>query len=245
LRLRVPDLENHPLVADLLRQIELLEREWGEVDGELDYQGVLNTAFRLRGEQLFVDLVQEPRRAHHVLGVVCDTMIALARLVYGRQARCGVHKDYFVTSNCVVNMISGEHYRRFVMPLDRRLAAGFALFGVHNCGWNVDAYADAYAGLGRLDYLDFGTASDLGRLRALFPGATLTPILNPEEVIGRSRAEVRSLLRRLQESLGECRIILGSLDSRTRAEEVRAFFQEAAAVWRLPVEELVPKPHCG
>jgi hypothetical protein len=243
--LRLPDLPGHPLVADLLRQIDLIEREWGEVDGELNFQGVLNTAFRLRGEQLFVDLVQEPERAHHVLGAVCDTMIALARLVYDRQAKTGVRKDYFVTSNCVVNMISEEHYRRFVMPYDRKLAGSFSLFGVHNCGWNVDAYAAAYAGLGALEYLDFGIASDCSRLRALFPATTLTPILNPEEVIGRGPQEVRDILRRLRESLGDCRIILGSLDSRTRPEEVNSFFREAAALWELPPEELVPQPHCG
>ena len=244
-RLRVPDLAAHPLVADLLRQIQVIQSEWGQVDGELNYQGVLNTAFRLRGEQLFVDLVQEPRRAHHVLGVVCDTMIELARLVYGRQAGTGVRKDYFVTSNCVVNMISAEHYRRFVMPYDRRLAGAFSLFGVHNCGWNVDAYAGAYAELGALQYLDFGISSDLPRLRELFPAATLTPILNPEEVIGRSREEVGGLLRLLRDSLGDCRIILGSLDSRTPADDVISFFREASALWKVPVEELVPQPHCG
>jgi hypothetical protein len=244
-RLKVPDVGGHPVVADLLRQIAAIEAEWGQADGELNYQGVLNTAFRLRGEQLFVDLVQEPERAHRVLGVVCDTMIELARLVYERQAGTGVHKDYFVTSNCVVNMISEEHYRRFVMPYDRRLAGAFNLFGVHNCGWNVDAYAAAYAELGVLEYLDFGTSSDLRRLRELFPGATLTPILNPEEVIGRARGEVRGLLRCLRESLGDCRIILGSLDSRTPAEDVISFFREASTLWEVPVEELVPQPHCG
>ena len=244
-RLRVPDLAGHPLVADLLRQIQLIEREWGAADGELNYQGVLNTAFRLRGEQLFVDLVQEPQRAQQVLGVVCETMIELARLVYDRQAEAGVRKDYFVTSNCVVNMISEEHYRRFVLPYDRKLAGSFRLFGVHNCGWNVDAYAAAYAELGALEYLDFGTSSDLPRLRALFPSATLTPILNPEEVIGRRPQEVRELLHRLRESLGDCRIILGSLDSRTRAEEVSSFFREASALWKVPVEELAPQPYCG
>jgi hypothetical protein len=243
--LRAPDLAGHPLVADLMRQIELIEREWGKADGELNYQGVLNTAFRLRGEQLFVDLVQEPQRAHHVLGVVCDTMIELARLVYERQAKNGIRKDYFVTSNCVVNMISGEHYRRFVMPYDRKLAGSFRLFGVHNCGWNVDAYASAYAELGTLQYLDFGISSDLRRLRELFPAATLTPILNPDEVIGRSREEVRGILHRLRESLGDCRIILGSLDSRTRAEEIVSFFREASALWKVPVEELIPLSHCG
>lgn len=243
--LQVPVLEEHPAVQDVLRQIEQIEREWGTADGELNYQGVLNTAFRLRGEQIFVDMVQDPPRAHRVLEVVCDTMIALAQIVYARQARAGLRKDYFVTSNCVVNMISEEHYRQFVLPYDRKLARRFPLFGVHNCGWNVDAYAAAYAELGTLEYLDFGIQSDLDRLRRLFPNATLTPILNPEDVIGRSPEQVRATLRRLKGSLGDCRIILGTLDSGTRAEEVLAFFREASALWRVPLPELAPRFHCG
>ena len=58
-------------------------------------------------------------------------------------------------------------------------------------------------------------------------------------------AEVEGDLRRLQQGLGGCRIILGSLDGGTDSEEVRRFFRIAAAVWGLSVEELVPRPHFG
>jgi len=244
-RLRVPDLAGHPLVADLLRQIQLIEREWGAADGELNYQGVLNTAFRLRGEQLFVDLVQEPQRAQQVLGVVCETMIELARLVYDRQAEAGVRKDYFVTSNCVVNMISEDHYRQFVLPYDRRLSAHYPHFGVHNCGWKVDAYAKAYSEIRALGYLDFGIQSDLEALKKLFPSAVLTVILNPDDVIGRTPAEVRATLEKLRDSLKVCRILLGALDGRTKSAEVEAFFSATAETWGVPVERLVPRPHFG
>ena len=104
-------------------------------------------------------MVTAPERAHHVLDVVCETTMRFADAVYARQARSGVTKDYFVTSNCVVNMISEEHYRQFVMPYDRRLSAHYANFGVHNCGWKVDAYAKAYSEIRELGYLDFGIQS--------------------------------------------------------------------------------------
>lgn len=244
-RLEVPRLFAHPVFEELMRQIELIEREWGAVDGELNYQGVLNTAFRLRGEQIFMDMAADPQQAHRVLEVVCRTTMALADAVYARQGQTGVRKDYFVTSNCVVNMISEDHYRRFVMPYDRQLAGHYRSFGIHNCGWSVDAYARAYAEIGGLGYLDFGLRSDMGLLKELFPEAVLAVILNPDEVLGRSLQGIEEDLRRLHETLGECRIIVGSLDGATDSEEIRRFFGAAATVWGLPVEELVPRAHFG
>ena len=66
----LPDIESHPLFIDIMRQADIIEREWGPVEGELNYQGVLNTAFRLRGESIFTDMVAAPDRARRVLEVV-------------------------------------------------------------------------------------------------------------------------------------------------------------------------------
>jgi Uroporphyrinogen decarboxylase (URO-D) len=243
--LEAPDLESGPIFADLMGQMDEIQREWGGIDGELNYQGVLNTAFRLRGEQIFTDMACAPERAHHVLRVVCETTMRFADAVYARQARSGVVKDYFVTSNCVVNMISEDHYREFVMPYDRMLSNHYPSFGVHNCGWKVDAYAKAYAEIRPLGYLDFGIQSDLDALKRLFPKTVLSVILNPDDVIGRSPAYVRHTLERLRGSLGACRIILGSLDGRTPSSEVSAFFDSTAEVWGVPLQSLVPRPHFG
>ena len=243
--LEVPDFASGHFFAALMKQMDTIEKEWGAIDGELNYQGILNTAFRLRGEEIFTDMVAAPERAHHVLDVVCKTTMRFADAVYDRQGRSGVKKDYFVTSNCVVNMVSENHYRKFVMPYDRQLSDHYAHFGVHNCGWKIDAYAKAYSEIRTLGYLDFGIQSDLGTLKRLFPRTVLTVILNPDDVIGRFSAEVRRTLEKLRNSLGQCRILLGSLDGRTRSEEVQAFFTAAADVWSVPVELLVPRPHFG
>ena len=243
--LEVPDFESGRFFTDLMRQMDVIQREWGSINGELNYQGILNTAFRLRGEQIFMDMVNAPERAHHVLDVVCRTTMEFVDAVYERQARSGAERDYFVTSNCVVNMIAEEHYREFVMPYDRRLSEHYAQFGIHNCGWNVNAYARAYSEIRDLGYLDFGLSSDLPLLHSLFPRTVLTVILNPDDVIGRTPAEVRSSLCALRDALGTCRILIGSLDGRTPTAEVEAFFHATAAVWGVSVEELVPPPHFG
>ena len=243
--LEVPDFESGKFFTDLMRQMDVIEREWGPIEGELNYQGILNTAFRLRGEQIFMDMVYSPERAHRVLDVVCRTTMKFVDAVYARQAASGASRDYFVTSNCVVNMIAEEHYRDFVMPYDRRLSEHYAHFGVHNCGWNVNAYARPYSEIRELGYLDFGLTSDLPLLRKLFPRTVLTVILNPDDVIGRTPAEVNASLCKLRDSLGTCRILIGSLDGRTPSAEVEAFFDAVAAAWGVAVEQLAPPPHFG
>ena len=243
--LQMPDFQSSPFFSGLMRQMDEIEKKWGAIEGELNYQGVLNTAFRLRGEQIFTDMVAAPERAHHVLDIVCRTTMLFADAVYARQARSGVRKDYFVTSNCVVNMISEPHYREFVMPYDRKLSKHYAHFGVHNCGWKVDAYARAYSEIRALGYLDFGIQSNLDSLKKLFPDTILTVILNPDDVIYRPPSDVRGTLEKLRDSLGRCRIVLGSLDGRTTSSVVEGFFRAAAEVWGVQAEQLVPRAHFG
>ena len=65
--LTVPDYRSHWIYEDLLRQMEIIKGQWGIVQGELNLQGVLNTAFRLRGEDLFADR----RRRRATRAMVC------------------------------------------------------------------------------------------------------------------------------------------------------------------------------
>lgn len=241
----VPAFKNNPVFEDLMQQMDLIEQEWGVVEGELNYQGVLNTAFRLRGETIFTDMLLAPKRAHQVLSAVCDTTMEVVDAVYARQIRCGIHKDYFVTSNCVVNMISEQQYREFVMPYDRKFCEHFPHFGIHNCGWTVDTYLSAYAEIGSLGYLDFGIKSNLSRIKEHFPNATLTVILNPEDIIAKDQSEIEEMLKKLHNEIGRCRIIIGSLDEYTPSQVVRDLFRIASEVWRIPPEALVPRAYCG
>lgn len=238
-RLEPPDVRNTAAFADLMRQMDLIEAEWGCIDGELNYQGVLNTAFRLRGEALFMDMASEPECAHHLLGVVCETMLQVIDAVHARQQASGVRKDAFVTGNCVVNMISSAHYREFVQPYDRRLSAHFPHFGIHNCAWRVDPYAPSYAEIRTLDYLDFGLDSDLALLRRLFPDTTLAPMYSPVALAENSPAQLRADLTRLRDTLGHCRIIVADIDATTPDARVVEFFHLAAEVWEVPVAALV------
>ncbi len=237
----MPAFRTLKVFEDLMRQMDVIEREWGVIDGDLNYQGVLNVAFRIRGEAIFTDMYEAPQRAHHVLSVVARTLVEVVDEVYARQRRSGARRDYFVTSNCVVNMISGDGYREFLQPCDRLLSDHYPVFGVHNCGWNVDAYAEPYAEIRPLDYLDFGISSNLPNIRRLCPRALLNLILNPEDVLHEDGRSMRRMLERVRDALGSCRITLGSMDTGTPARLVEEFFRAAAEVWETSLEDLVPE----
>ncbi len=241
-RLEMPDFRSHPAYENLFRQMDEIARDWGFVEGELNFQGVLNTAFRLRGEQIFLDMLEAPERARRVFAAVTDTMLAFSADVRARQRRPGCDHDWFVTANCVVNMISAELYREFIQPCDRRLAAGRRLFGIHNCAWTVDAYASAYAETAPLAYLDFGMDSDFALLARLFPQTSLCAMYSPGELLHDSPAVKRRKLSRLHDQIGACRIILTDIDRDTPAAVVNEFYRIAGEIWRQEPAELVATP---
>jgi hypothetical protein len=166
-----------------MRQMDLIEREWGLVWGYPNWQGVLNTAFNLRGADLFVDMIDCPEAVDRLLGVVAETMIRLALLVEERQRRSGFPVDLLSVSNCVMNMISPVQYRQFVQPHDRRIALSLARFGVHTCEWDVTPYLEVLAELPKVGYLDMGIQSDLEKVRqALLYSASRLKDASPNEL---------------------------------------------------------------
>jgi hypothetical protein len=238
---RLGDIADAPIIQDIFRQIELIEGRGEVPDGVLNLQGVLNTAFRIRGQDIFIDIMEEPAKARKVLAMVCSAMIAVLDAIYARQRSHGLERNHFVTSNCTVNMLSREQYREFILPFDAELANHFPYFGIHNCGWSVDEYIDAYAEIKDLAYLDFGLASDFRKIRQAFPGpTTLSPILNPTDFYSLSQSEMRKMLERIKGEIGACQIILGGLGADFPTEQIVSFYKMVSELLQVPTDALFP-----
>jgi hypothetical protein len=240
-RLQVPKLDENPTFCNLMRQMDLIEEKWGKIEGVLNFQGVLNNAFRVRGQDIFIDMLKDPDLAHHVFHVVTETMLQVIRRIYARQERSGVERDYFVTSNCVVNMISGEQYEEFLLLYDQRLSESFTYFGIHNCAWNVDLYLDGYRTIKKLGYLDFGLESNLQRIREEFPETRRCLMYSPIELKEKSLDEIRNDLKRIHELLSPCEIIITDIEANCPDERVVDFYSICGEIWRMEPKELVPK----
>jgi uroporphyrinogen-III decarboxylase len=216
-----PDLDANPFFAELMRQLDEIETIEGAIDGFINWQGIINNAQRLRGQEIFIDLFEAPQACHHLFSTICDTMIEAIRRVEARQRESGVDYRFATVSNCTVNMISPEQYREFLLPYDLRIAQAFDTLGIHNCAWTADPYLDAYATIPNVGYLDMGLHSDLARARALFPDTRRALMYTPMDLANKSAAELRADVERIARDYAPCDIVIADIDAGTPDDRVR------------------------
>jgi len=232
--LDVPNLPDVPVFAQLLEQMDLIKREFGRIEGYVNWQGVLNNAFRLRGQDIFVDMVKNPHLAHDLFEVVARTMIAGMQYVYGRQRDTGVVIRHATVSNCTVNMVSADQYREHLMPYDRMISDAFEFFGIHNCAWNVDPYVEDYARIRTLGYIDMGLQSNLTRVKRLCPDTRRAVMYTPTDLVNKTLDEIRTDLIRVRRELSPCDIVLADIDHDTPDDRVVAFAKLAEDTLEIP-----------
>jgi len=206
------DLENNEFFQGILNQLDRIEQLTGTARGYLNWQGVLNTAFRLRGEKIFTDLFDTPERAHHIFECVATTMIDGIKKLHQRQRQAGVDDKFATISNCVVNMISSAHYEEHLLPFDLKIRAGFENFGIHNCAWVVDPYMEAYATVSRLGYIDMGITSDLKKAKRLFPDARRNILYTSMDLANKSEDRIRDDFEKIATQLAPCDVGLPDIE---------------------------------
>jgi len=222
-QIKVNEILTGPVVEHLLRQIEIIHRRWGPAAGYLNWQGVLNNAFHLRGHRIFLDLYDDPARAQAFFEKITDLMIAMARLLQGAQRKTGFMVDHMSVSNCVMNMIAPGDYERFLLQYDARIARSFRAFGVHTCNWNVTPYLEALRKLPKLGYLDMGISSDLARVRDVFPDLRRALIYSPVWLQEKSPEELKTDLERIRRELAPCDVVMADISWTTPDERVSLF----------------------
>ncbi len=220
--LEPPDLDSNPFFNRLMQQVEWIAQEVGQVEGYINWQGVLNNAYRLRGEELFVDMALEPGRAQHLFACVATTMQDAAQRLYDRQRQTGIDVQHFTVSNCLVNMVSAEQYRELLLPHDQHFAEMFGLLGIHNCAWNADPYIPQYARISNVGYIDMGLKSDLVAAKAAFPDARRAIMYPPTDLENKPFTEIQSDLERIAREYAPCDIVFADIESGTPDERTVA-----------------------
>lgn len=223
--LTVPEVKNHPEVRQVLDD-GICGRS--RVTGELGFEGVLNNAYRLRGQETFVDMIHRPNLFHHLCDVICETMDQAVHLYRDWQDPKHIRPTYLVTCNCLMNMISAKMYEELLFPFDERLSRSYDLFGIHTCNWTVDPYLEAIAHIADIAYLDMGPKSDLGRVHDLFPNLHLSVFIHPEFLSERSVKEIQEEVGGLCEKLGKGFILLSDIEAGTDDRQIRAVYETGA-----------------
>lgn len=214
-RLEPPDLDCNPLFEQLMEQVEWIAAHEGRMEGFINWQGVLNNAQRLRGEQLLIDMIEEPAKAQHLFACVCETMIQGIRRLHDHQRASGVDLHFVTVSNCLVNLVSPKLYRELLLPLDQKLAGVYGSVGIHNCAWNATPYLEAYTQLPSTGYIDMGIKSDLARAKALFPNARRALMYTPMDAANKTLPEIESDFRLIADQYAPCDIVIADIEAGT------------------------------
>jgi hypothetical protein len=223
-QLQPPDFDNNPFWNAFMQQLDWIEKQTGRIEGFMNWQGVVNTAYRLRGEALFTDMIAAPARVHRLFECVTETMIEGIRRLYARQKASGVEYNHITISNCLVNMVSPRHYQKLVLPYDRHLAGAFSMIGVHNCAWNADPYVPHYETLPNVAYIDMGLESDLRAAKAAFPTARRALMYTPMDVANKSDDALGADLDRIAREYGPCDLVCADIDVDTTDARIHHIF---------------------
>jgi uroporphyrinogen-III decarboxylase len=223
--LAVPDLKQNSFFQDLMIQVDQIAERQGPVTGFINWQGILNNALKLRGQQIFLDLLDKPALCHQLFACICETMINGLQLLHEKQRSTGVDYDFATVSNCCVNMLSPDQYAEFILPYDMRIAQAFAAIGIHNCAWNADPYMEHYAAIPHLGYIDMGLSSDLARARALMPNARRALMYTPMDLAHKSRETIHRDIEWIVDSYAPCDIVVADIDNDVPDERVIAFVE--------------------
>jgi hypothetical protein len=127
-----------------------------------DIQSPFNNAYAIRGNDLFLDMVDDPASVEALLDLVTDYLIATVPRL---KAMIGNDRGWFFDmgvlwkgtariSNCSTTMIDPRMYDRFVLPRDRRLLRAIGGGRIHYCGTSP-AVIGSFLGIPGMSGLDY------------------------------------------------------------------------------------------
>lgn len=219
--LQPPDLSVNPFFLKIMEQVDWIARNEGKVFGFMNWQGVLNNAQRIRGQELFMDFYMNPEGVKNLLDCICTTMIEAAKILQQKQRDSGIDFSFFTVSNCLVNMLSPELYNEFILPFDQKIAESFNTIGIHNCAWSATPYLVDYAKVPKLGYIDMGMDSDLEIAKTLFPETRRSIMYTPMDLANKTTEQIRNDMEFIASKYGPCDIVAADIEFGTPDEKVR------------------------
>ncbi len=180
-----------------------------------DLQGPMNTAFLLRQQDVFMEMLDEEDYFHRLMRTVTEVFIRLTKRFkqeLGEPLDGGYHGAMYMVGggvrvvDDVSIMLSPEHYVQYSLPYVRQCMQPFGGGWIHSCG-NISHQLDAYLGapeikginFGEPEYYDFATL--FPRLTAMGKFCYGGPVREPGE-------SVPAYLERTAACLGAARTCL-------------------------------------
>jgi len=223
---------------------DALRTKHGFLLGDINWGGVINVGLDLRGQNLFLDMVDSPEELKGFLAQIAQVMDRFTRQVLSATGTTSISGNrnvrhirgpVFLHCECANVMISVDDWERFFMEFDVHWSREYRPFGIHYCGKDPHRYAEAFSRLPHLDFLDVGWGGDVAKLRRHLPDTFLNLRLSPVEIVQQSPEDIRRTVRRLVEESGNpwltgvCAI---NMDQHVRDEQITAILEEVELLRR-------------
>jgi hypothetical protein len=223
--LEPPDLGSSEIFQQLCGQLDWIEQSEGSIEGFINWQGILNSAQRLRGEKLFMDMFDSPQRCRRLFDCVFQTMVEGIKTLHDRQRKSGAKISFVTVSNCLVNMIAPNQYRELLLDYDLRLQEIYGTLAIHNCAWNATPYLVEYAAIPNVGYIDMGIDSDMARARELFPDTRRALMYTPMDLANNTMDKIRGDLEKIALEFAPCDVVVADIEAGTPDERILDFIR--------------------
>lgn len=205
-KLNIDPALNYPALARLRRLIDQLRTRFGYVCGDINWQGVLNVALDLRGDEMLSSLLFQPEESYRYFQDIAAVIEHFVRFIHAQTASSSISVNrivrhlappIFLHSECTHTMISEDLYEHFLLPIDLHWNQTLQPFGVHYCGSDPHRYANSYAKIPRLAFLDLGWGGNIRLLREKLPHTFFSLRLDPVTINRTPDDELADTIRRM------------------------------------------------
>lgn len=225
------------------KQIEKLKDDlilkYGMVKGDINWSGILNTALDLEGQNLFIKFFDRPEEIQVLLKKISRVIERFVSTVSGwtgtsslsvnRSVRL-LNRPVYLHSECSHTMIGVDDYEHFLKHFDKEWGKKFQPYGIHYCGSDPHRFAESWADLEHLDFLDVGAGGDPAVLRKYLPDTFLNIRLDPVALVTQTPADIAETMAALAAAsadpfrTGFCCI---NIDDTVTDEQITAIFETA------------------
>jgi hypothetical protein len=222
------------------RLIDALKLRYGYVCGDINWQGILNVALDVWGEEVLLKMMTEPLEAARRFGQIAGVISGFVGLVASETGSSSISVNrivrhltpgLFVHSECTHTLISEDLYDMFLLPIDIVWSQMLRPFGIHYCGPDPHRFGNLFAKIPGLAFLDVGWGGDIAGLRALLPNTFFSLRVDPvtlNRISGEVLADtIRDMIRASgnERLTGLCCI---NMDADTSDEQVNTLFRTVA-----------------
>lgn len=239
IKLRPVDIASLPYGEWILKRKEALVRRYGRAENGQIIEGSVNAAFRIRGEELYYDMLCNKELVRNLLDVVTETVI----MTYQFFAR-EFNLEHVFLANCTINHIGPDLYNELCLENDIRLAKETKkLFNkdnhvyLHHCDLPIDKFVSLYKKIPYLYQLDGAHTSDIKKVKSCIPQAEFNALVNPAVIQHQKPEKLKETMIKVIEQ-GADNLAVVNLSSTVDVEKLRGLFKSFTEIGR----ELVFEP---